>query len=423
MNLREMIIVYCKAREEAKEEAERLVARLGLRGYKASVECFYHALVEHTHEGELKEAFHADVMNECKLLSIEPERVERTVHLQYSDKDRELADLVQFVLDGNGIHDVEYDRPLEEYAAKCESCGVWHRMLPFDLRFSSLTTALDSRIGYKERELDGLRNPVEIDLSEYEQGPLDDDGLFLHMLTSYPEMGQLVDFFESKGGTVEFYPESETLPNAALSGSKESELLLRFSESCPVPEAGRRFNEHLLAFGKKHAPKLFKEAVKERRINESGVLERAMEREAVRELKSLKKSKKPLDFYEYKGQLIASKSALRKILDAGLTGLDPKPCTLDSNYFWLDTTIKLKQRLTRPGEAFGFRAERCPGCGFLWNETIFGPIRYAREDYAGEDFAIGIDNWSKLYVSKRALEFLKSIEPNFRSGYNLCFLE
>jgi hypothetical protein len=104
----------------------------------------------------------------------------------------------------------------------------------------------------------------------------------------------------------------------------------------------------------------------------------------------------------------------------GLSGALFHAFDQEGQYSYLATSRRLGKLLVRTDEVLGLRGT-CEECGLPHWEVNFGPLRYARADWMGEDFIYSAFEEGPLY-SSRAFEVLKSFD-NSVSRVSPVYLE
>jgi hypothetical protein len=83
---------------------------------------------------------------------------------------------------------------------------------------------------------------------------------------------------------------------------------------------------------------------------------------------------------------ILTYAALDQIRDAGLRGLEDHPFDEEGRYSYLAARTELGEALIHTDETRGYRG-RCGVCGRPLFDVHFGPFRFSRGKWSGEDFA------------------------------------
>jgi hypothetical protein len=109
------------------------------------------------------------------------------------------------------------------------------------------------------------------------------------------------------------------------------------------------------------------------------------------------------------------RSAIEK---QGLTGAVFHPFDQAGVHFYLATSRSLGTMLIRSNEVLGLRGT-CGECGIPQWDAYFGPLRYSRAEWQGEDFIHSAFEEGPVY-SQRACQLLKSFEKQVTQVSPVC---
>lgn len=105
---------------------------------------------------------------------------------------------------------------------------------------------------------------------------------------------------------------------------------------------------------------------------------------------------------------IVSHSALDALVRAGLSGLDTRPFDEQGRYLYLAAQTELGRLVIREDETRGYRG-RCAGCGRPLFDVHFGPFRFQRRSWSGDDF-VWAELVDRVVVSQAAFAELLKLE-------------
>jgi hypothetical protein len=105
---------------------------------------------------------------------------------------------------------------------------------------------------------------------------------------------------------------------------------------------------------------------------------------------------------------ILSFGTLKQLERVGLRGMENRPFDEEGQYFYLSARTELGELIIHPGETRGYRGH-CPACAMPRFEVYFGPFRFSRSKWSGDDF-VWAELIDRVVVSQRAYAELIRME-------------
>jgi hypothetical protein len=99
------------------------------------------------------------------------------------------------------------------------------------------------------------------------------------------------------------------------------------------------------------------------------------------------------------------------IREAGLKGAELRPFDIREQSFYLSARSGVGELDVRLDEFLGYRGQ-CDNCGWHLYDMHFGPQRYRRANWNGDDFVWTDVRCGDVLYSKRAYRVLKSMSPS-----------
>jgi len=111
-------------------------------------------------------------------------------------------------------------------------------------------------------------------------------------------------------------------------------------------------------------------------------------------------------------RMIVSKDVKTAIIDSGLTGCEFAPA--DPTFFYLVPVSKLGKPIMRKSEVRNLKGN-CIKCDSPLFDVHFGPLRFYRNDWNGDDFVLS-EYLDEILFSQKAYQFLKNYERKISKG-------
>lgn len=122
------------------------------------------------------------------------------------------------------------------------------------------------------------------------------------------------------------------------------------------------------------------------------------------------KSKRPILYVN--GQFVIVDNVARDAIEAQLTGVHFLPFDEKGQYHYLLADIDLGSLVIKDDEVIGYSGD-CPECGLPLFKTLFGPTRYDKHQWSGQDIVSESFHRQLLFIQK-AFKVLKAIDSKTR---------